>query len=261
MYERLGVEEELAFGLVGQKFVGEPFRRSLLRVGGTEGEDEGGERLVRDPVRMAASREESQQVEMGGFRQGHPAGGQLGGDPCREGDTATIPGVEHPVVVGEAETQQGPFPEACGREARHYFRRPCPDRLAGRGGQLLTQYVEGDTRSLGEFLHPLVHGQRRAYETDLPEHLPYPPGVGSAFPPRRLPDAVAQVIHRLCPHEPAQRLGPLPAEHLVRVHATGQGKEAHLASLCQQETGGAEGGGLSRRGAPSASVSSARDPR
>ena len=59
MYERLGVEEELAFGLVGQKFVGEPFRRSLLRVGGTEGEDEGGERLVRDPVRMAASREES----------------------------------------------------------------------------------------------------------------------------------------------------------------------------------------------------------
>ena len=65
VYERLGVEEELAFGLVGQEFVGEPFRRSLLRVGGTEGEDEGGKRLVRDPVRMAASREESQQVEMG----------------------------------------------------------------------------------------------------------------------------------------------------------------------------------------------------
>ena len=117
-----------------------------------------------------------------------------------------------------------PFPGACGREARHYFRRPCPDRLAGRGGQLLTQYVEGDTRSLGEFLHPLVHGQRRAYETDLPEHLPYPPGVGSAFPPRRLPDAVAQVIHRLCPHEPAQRLGPLPAEHLVRSMPPGRGR-------------------------------------
>ncbi|MFR1291352.1 MAG: hypothetical protein ACLSB7_03830 [Parabacteroides distasonis] len=25
------------------------------------------------------------------------------------------PGIEHPVVVGEAETQQGPFTEACGR--------------------------------------------------------------------------------------------------------------------------------------------------
>ena len=98
------------------------------------------------------------------------------------GDTATIPGVEHPVVVGEAETQQGPFPEACGREARHYFRRPCPDRLAGRGGQLLTQYVEGDTRSLGEFLHPLVHGQRRAYETDLPS-TSVSPASGPPFRP------------------------------------------------------------------------------
>lgn len=123
--------------------------------------------------------EESQQVEMGGFRQGiPPADNSEATHAGRE--IRTIPGVEHPVVVGEAETQQGPSRRRAGGGLS-----PLPPALSGQARREADNSSRNTSRipvALESSFHPPVHGQRRAYETDLPEHLPYPPASGLLRP-------------------------------------------------------------------------------
>lgn len=60
MREGLAVEEHLEAGLAGKPFV--RYRPGILRCGGPEGEDKGGEPLVRYPVRVLALGEEVEQA-------------------------------------------------------------------------------------------------------------------------------------------------------------------------------------------------------